>query len=137
MEQISFLLHIPNYFSNVLLKFFLSLACSHRRLIRKYAILCGLWNKNCLRRLLIRPPIGYFFSTFFFRPQSKAKADSFICASFLVGSLACFNATLVITLVRFFVHKFFFVFPQIFHSCFGRLYQSSDALVGGVLWEYG
>ena len=28
---------------------------------------------------------------------------------------------------------FFFVFPQILHSGFGRLYQSSDALVGGIV----
>ena len=66
-------------------KFFLSLARSHRRLIWKYAILCGLWNKNCLRRLFLQPPIGYFFSTFlFFCPQPKAEAYSFICVSFLV-----------------------------------------------------
>ena len=40
----------------------------------------------------------------------------------------------MITFVRFFVPKFvFFVFPQIRHSGFGRLYQSSDALVGGIV----
>ena len=33
----------------------------------------------------------------------------------------------------FLCRKFFFVFPQILHSGFGRLYQSSDALVGGIV----
>ena len=35
-----------------------------------------------------------FFNFSFSCPQPKAEADSFICASFLVVSLACFNAPL-------------------------------------------
>ena len=114
-------------------KNFLSLARSHRRLIWKYAILCGLWNKNCLRRLFLQPPFGYFFSTFlFFVPSLKRRlillfVPVFLLCHLLVSMLRCDYIS------SFLCRKFFFVFPQILHSGFGRLYQSSDALVGGIV----
>ena len=73
-----------------------------------------------------------FFNFSFFCPQPKAEADSFICVSFLLCHL-------LVSMLRcdyissFLCRKFFFVFPQILHSGFGRLYQSSDALVGGIV----
>ena len=75
-----------------------------------------------------------FFYFSFFCPQPKAEADSFICASFLV---VCFHL-LVLMLPCDYISSFlcssvFFVFPRICHSGFGRLYQSSDALVGGIV----
>ena len=115
-------------------KFFLSLARSHRRLIWKYAILCGLWNKNCLRRLFLQPPIGYFFSTFlFFVLSLKRRLILLFVSVFSLYIICLFQCSAVFTLVRFSVHQFFFAFPQIRHSGFGRLYQSSDALVGGIV----
>ena len=85
------------------------------------------------KRLLFRPPIGYFFLTFlFFVPSLKRRliflfVPVFLLCHLLVSMLRCDY------LVRFFVVSFFFAFPQIRHSGFGRLYQSSDALVGGIV----
>ena len=90
-------------------------------------------TRTVLKRLLLQPPIGYFFNfSFFFVPSLKRRLIlSFVS---LFSCITClFKCSAVITLVRFFVHKFFFVFPQIRHSGFGRLYQSSDALVGGIV----
>ena len=116
-------------------KFFLSLARSHRRLIWKYAILCGLWNKNCLRRLFLQPPIGYFFSTFlFFVLSLKRRLILLFVSVFSLYIICLFQCSAVFTLVRFSVHQFFFfAFPRIRHSGFGRFHQSSDALVGGIV----
>ena len=117
----------------MLLQILLSLARSHRRLIWKYAILCGLWNRNCIEKITSTTLWIYFFNFSFFCPQPKAEADFFICACFFCCVICLFQCSAVITLVRFFVVSFFFVFPQIRHSGFGRLYQSSDALVGGIV----
>ena len=120
-------------FQQCVVQILLSLARSHRRLIWKYAILCGLWNKNCLRRLFLQPPFGYFFSTFlFFVPSLKRRlillfVPVFLLCHLLVSMLRC------VYISSFLCRKFFFVFPQILHSGFGRLYQSSDALVGGIV----
>ena len=94
-------------------KFFLSLARSHRRLIRKFAILCGLWNKNCLRRLLFQPPIGYIFLTFlFFVPSLKRRLILLFVSVFSLCIICLFQCSAVITLVRFLVISFFCIFTD-------------------------
>ena len=114
-------------------KFFLSLARSHRRLIWKYAILCGLWTRTVSKRLLLQPPFGFFFNfSFFFVLSLKRRlillfVSVFSLCHLLVSMLRCLYFS------SFLCRKFFFVFPQILHSGFGRLYQSSDALVGGIV----
>ena len=79
-------------------------------------------------------PLDTFFNFSFFCPQPKAEADSFICVSFLVV-YHLFVLMLRCDYIRSFLsYKFvFFAFPQIRHSGFGRFYQSSDALVGGIV----
>ena len=120
-------------FQQCVVQILLSLARSHRRLIWKYAILCGLCNKNCLRRLFLQPLFGYFFSTFLFFVPSLKRRLILLFVPVFCCVICLFQCSAVITLVRFFVVSFFFVFPQILHSGFGRLYQSSDALVGGIV----
>ena len=93
-------------------KFFLSLARSHRRLIWKYAILCGLRNKNCLRRLFLQPPIRYFFSTFlFFVLSLKRRLILLFVSVFSLYIICLFQCSAVFTLIRFFVVSFFFCIP--------------------------
>ena len=78
-------------------------------------------------------PLGTFFNFSFFCPQRKAEADSFICASFLV---VCHLLVLMLRcdyICSFLCSAVFFAFPRIRHSGFGRLYQSSDALVGVIV----
>ena len=90
LEQTLFLLY-TKLFQQCVVQILLSLARSHRRLIWKYAILCGLWNKNCLRRLFLQPPIRYFFSTFlFFVPSLKRRLIPLFVPVFFVVSFACF-----------------------------------------------
>ena len=75
-----------------------------------------------------------FFLTFlFFVPSLKRRLILLYVSVFSLCIICLFQCSAVITLVRFLVISFFFVLPQIRHSGFGRLYQSSDALVGGIV----
>ena len=82
-----------------------------RRLIWKYAFLCGLWNKNCLRRLFLQPPFGYFFSTFlFFVPSLKRRLIPLFVPVFLLCHLlvSLFRCAYIRS---FLCYKFFFCIP--------------------------
>ena len=74
-----------------------------------------------------------FFLTFlFFVPSLKRRLILLFVSVFSLYIICLFQCSAVITLVRFLVISVF-VSPQIRHSGFGRLYQSSDALVGGIV----
>ena len=76
-----------------------------------------------------------FLNFSFFVPSLKRRlillfVPDFLLCHLLVSMLRCvYISSFLYSLVLFFC----FVFPQISHSGFGRLYQSSDALVGGIV----
>ena len=89
-------------------------------------------TRTVLEDYFFNHPLDIFFN-FFFCLQPKAEADSFNCASFLV---VCHLLVLMLGcdyISSFLCSSVFFVFPLIRHSGFGGLYQSSDALVGGIV----
>ena len=92
-------------------------------------------TRTVLKDYSFNYPLDIFFnfSFFFFCPQPKAEADSFNCASFLVVYHLLVLMHGCDDISSFLCSSVFFVFPQICHSGFGRLYQSSDALVGGIV----
>ena len=90
-------------------------------------------TRTVSKRLFLQPPIGYFFSTFlFFVPSLKRRLIPFFVPVFLLCHLlvSLFRCAYIRS---FLCYKFFFAFPQIRHSGFGRFHQSSDALVGGIV----
>ena len=79
--------------------------------------------------------ILFFNFSFFFVPSLKRRLIPLFVPVFLLCHLlvSLFRCAYIRS---FLCYKFFFAFPQIRHSGFGRFHQSSDALVG-ILWEYG
>ena len=76
-----------------------------------------------------------FFNFSFFVPSLKRRlillfVPVFLLCHLLVSMLRC---VYISSFLCSLVFCFFFVFPQIRHSGFGRLYQSSDALVVGIV----
>ena len=88
-------------------------------------------TKAVSKDYLFNHPLDIFFNFSFSCPQPKAEADSFICASFLVVCHLLVSMLRCDYISSFLCSSVFFVFSRIRHSSFGRLYQSSDALVGG------
>ena len=90
-------------------------------------------TRTVLQDYFFDQPLDIFFLTFlFFVPSLKRRlillfVSVFLLCHLLVSMLRCDYIS------SFSYHKFFFVFLQIRHSGFGRLYQSSDALVGGIV----
>ena len=77
-------------------------------------------------------PLDIFLTFSFFVPSLKRRlillfVPVFLLCHLLVSMLCCDYFS------SFLCPQVFFVFPQIRHSGFGRLYQLSDALVGGIV----